>query len=208
MHSPSCKTALGLRASSRRNFLKFLAGSPVLTTLGSSFLFSECAWDRTFGADAAAATEDVIASVNQAINVFDLEAAAQAKLPQAHWGYLTTGVEGDITLRANREAYSKYHLRPRRLIDVRRIDQSTKLFGQDLASPILLAPVGSQKAFHKEGEIATAKATERQRSMMILSTQATTSVEDVIAEVPETFAGVVLEELGQVDDQPEGSEST
>ena len=49
-------------------------------------------------------------------------------------------------------------LRVRRLIDVSRIDLSTKLFGETLASPVILSPVSSQRAFHPEGEAAAARA--------------------------------------------------
>ena len=119
--------------------------------------------------------------MDEAINVFDFEAVAKTKLPPAHWGYLTSGVEDDATLRANREAFKNYHLRPRRLVDVSSIDMKRKLFDVELNSPIFLCPVASQKAFHPEGEIAVARAAKEKKHLQILSTAATSSVEDVIA---------------------------
>ncbi|MBM3840054.1 MAG: alpha-hydroxy-acid oxidizing protein [Verrucomicrobia bacterium] len=173
LRSPQSHAAL----ANRRAFLKFLAGSPLFAP-AARLLLSEGSLSETH---AAAAVEPVIASPEAALNVFNFETAARAKLPPAHWGYLATGVEDDATLRANRSAFSKYHIRPRRLVDVRQIDASTRLLGEELASPILLAPVGSQKAFHDDGEVAVARGAKAQRHQMILSTQTTSSIEDVNA---------------------------
>lgn len=151
----------------RRAFLKFLAGSPLLAgCLPFANAFRQKA-------------EDVISSPAEALNVLEFEAAARKALPPAHFGYMTTGVDSDATLRANREGYSHYQLRARRLVDVSRIDTSTELFGTKWETPIVIAPVGSQKAFHPEGEIATARAAQARKTLQILSTVATSSVEDV-----------------------------
>lgn len=152
----------------RRAFLKFLAGSPLLAGL---LPFREAFTQQ--------ALEDVISSPSEAINVLEFEAAARKALPPAHFGYMATGVDSDVTLKANREGFSHYQLRPRRLVDVSRIDLSTEIFGVKWESPIVISPVGSQKAFHPEGEIAVAKAAQAKRTLQILSTVATSSVEDV-----------------------------
>ena len=115
----------------------------------------------------------------QAINVFDFQKVAQVKLPPAHYGYIATGVLDDRTLIENEKAYSRIKLRMRRLIDARNVDMSIKLFDQTWPSPIMISPCGSQKAFHPEGEIATAKAAKVENHLQILSTVSTTSVEDV-----------------------------
>ena len=77
---------------------------------------------------------------------------------------MATGVDGDATLRANRDGFGRYQLRVRRLIDVRAIDMSVALFGTKWDSPIVIAPVGSQRAFHQEGELATARAARAGRA--------------------------------------------
>jgi 4-hydroxymandelate oxidase len=120
-----------------------------------------------------------IADPNQALNVMDFELAARNVLPPAHFGYLATGVEDDSTLRANRDGFSRLHLRPKRLIDITRVDMRTELFGTVWDTPIGLAPIGNQKAFHAEGEIPVAKAARATRSLQILSTATNSSVEDV-----------------------------
>ena len=88
--------------------------------------------------------DPVIAAAADAIDVFDFERLAHAKLPPAHWGYLKTGVDGDATLLANDAGFANYSLRMRRLVDISRIDTSVTLFGKTWPSPIFLDPVGSQ----------------------------------------------------------------
>jgi 4-hydroxymandelate oxidase len=152
--------------SDRRAFLKFLAASPLFAGIPAML--------------DAFAQESALATAEAALDVFDFEAAARKVVPPAHWGYMATGVDGEDTLRANREGFTRYQLRPRRFVDVSRIDLSTELFGMKLASPIVLCPVGGQKAFHAEGEIAAARAAKTKGHLQILSTQSSSSVEDVI----------------------------
>jgi isopentenyl diphosphate isomerase/L-lactate dehydrogenase-like FMN-dependent dehydrogenase len=113
------------------------------------------------------------------LNVFEYEEEARKKLPPAHFGYLATGVDDDATLAANRAGFDRIKLRPRRLIDVSNPDLSVELFGERFSSPIGLSPVGSQKAFHPDGESAVARAVASAGSLQLLSTASTTSVEDV-----------------------------
>jgi 4-hydroxymandelate oxidase len=152
--------------SDRRAFLKFLATSPLFAGMPAML--------------DAFAQESTLATAEAALDVFDFEAAARKVVPPAHWGYMASGVDGEDTLRANREGFTRYQLRPRRFVDVSRIDLSTELFGMKLASPIVLCPVGGQKAFHVEGEIAAARAAKTKGHLQILSTQSSSSVEDVI----------------------------
>lgn len=160
--------------TSRREFCKFLAASPLLAASGlPKDLLAQSAADVEID-------QHLIKAVDEAINVFDFEAAAKAKLPPAHWGYLASGVEDNATLKANRTAFKKYHLRPRRLNDVSQISMKRNLLGVEWDSPIFLCPVASQKAFHPEGEIAVARAARQQNHLQILSTAGTSSVEDVI----------------------------
>ena len=171
-------------AVNRRVFLKFLASSPLIASFGSlSFMFNNeqelNAIDSPDFRELEARIDELITSPQEAINVFDFESVARENLPSAHYGYLATGVESDRTLRANREAFSRIHLRPRRLIDVSAVDMTTNLFGVSWKSPIILAPAGSQKAFHSEGEMAVARAAKNQQHLQILSTVSTSSIEDV-----------------------------
>ena len=177
------------RETSRRDFLSFLAGSPLLVAAG----LDSKTFDRLFAAtprgaeQAMAAAQQlatqstVIKSAKDALNVLDFEAAAKAKIPVAHWGYLSTGTDDDATIRANRDGYERWALRPRRLVDVSRFDPSISLLGTKYSTPIVINPVGSQKAFNAIGEIGTARAAKTKDHLMVLSNVATTSIEDAIA---------------------------
>lgn len=174
---------------SRRRFLQYLAGSPLLARWGFASGLVETLLSAVPGRRAAALDRlqtptqvpALIQSPEQALNVMEFEPVGEAKLPPAHFGYIASGVDDDGTLRANREGFRKYEIRPRRLIDVRHVDTSIGLFGARWETPILLCPAGSQKAFHPEGEIAMARAARAKGHLVILSGVSTTSVEDVNA---------------------------
>src|SRR6185369_2906712 len=137
--------------ASRRAFLRFLASSPLFA--GTALAFQQ--------------TEDfVISDPSQAINVLDFEAAARKALPPAHWGYLSTGVDDDATLKANREGFSHYQLRSRRLFDTSNIDMSVDIFGTKWETPIVLAPSGT--LFHPEGPLPVARAAQKQKTLQVL----------------------------------------
>jgi isopentenyl diphosphate isomerase/L-lactate dehydrogenase-like FMN-dependent dehydrogenase len=126
------------------------------------------------------ATLDALPSLAaDALDVFDLEAVARQAIPPAHWGYLATGVDGDETLRANRAAFDDLYIRSRRLVGVADIDMSTRLFERTWPTPIILAPAGSQRAYHPEGELASARAAGALEHLQVLSTVSSTGVEEV-----------------------------
>jgi 4-hydroxymandelate oxidase len=153
-------------ASSRRKFLEYLAASPLLA----------------YGCNALAADDlaPEIATAAQAFNIFDLEAVARRNLPVAHFAYLATGVESDATIRANREGFTKFQIRARRLVDTSQLDTRVRLFGTEWPTPIGLSPVSSLRAFHPEGDIAVAKAAKARNHLEIMSTLSTASAEDII----------------------------
>src|SRR6185295_17804721 len=109
----------------------------------------------------------------------DFEAAARLAVPPAHFGYLSTGVDDEATLHANREGFNRVQLRPRRPVDVTQASLRTEVFGTTLENPILIAPAASQRAFHPDGELGTARAARAKRNQMILSTASTCTVEEV-----------------------------
>jgi 4-hydroxymandelate oxidase len=150
--------------ANRRRFLKFVAGSPLLGGWPS------CRAQEIPGA---------IAAPQDAMNVFDFEPAARHAIPPAHFGYLATGVDDDATLAANRAGFSRIQLRPRRLVDVTNADLHIDLFGSRWETPIVIAPCGSQKAFHAQGEMATAGAARSRKTLQIVSTVTTSPLEKV-----------------------------
>ena len=120
----------------------------------------------------------VIKSVDEAVNVWDFETAVRTKLNAGHYAYVAQGSDDFGTIAANRAAYQKIGLRPRRLVDVGTVDLSAQVFGQRLSSPLMLCPVGAQLMFHPEGEVAVARAAKSKNALQILSTVTSLSVED------------------------------
>jgi len=162
----------------RRRLLQFLAASPLL---GGPAAFAQevqrlpdpMVWGpRTL--------DKLIATPREALDVFDLELVAHKNLPPAHFGYMASGVDDDATLRANRDGFQKFQLRQRRLVDVGKLDTRLELFGETYGSPIVVAPTGSNRAFHEEGEVAVSRAARAGNHLTMLSTVATTSIEDAI----------------------------
>jgi isopentenyl diphosphate isomerase/L-lactate dehydrogenase-like FMN-dependent dehydrogenase len=149
----------------RREFIRFLAASTVLAP-------SVRAW-------AQQAQPSGLMSAKDALQVMDFEEAARRALPPAHWGYMASGVDDDVTLRMNVEAFRRIGLKPRRLVDVSRVDLSTEVFGTNWETPLFICPVGGQRAFHTEGELATARAARARRHTMMLSNVTSHAVEQV-----------------------------
>ena len=164
-----------LRLAARREFLRFLLASPYVAALGGAAAFLE---ERGLAAQGTDGT-GVISKPADALSVFDFEEAARRRVLPGHWAYMASGVDDDGTLRANREAFKHVQLRPRRLHDPRLVDMKTDLFGTAYASPIYLCPTGGEKSFHADGELAVARAAKARNTLQVLSTAASTGIEDV-----------------------------
>src|SRR6202158_2423391 len=170
------------KTSARRRFLKFLSGSPLLAIPGFAAWAAEApsrypdpiVW-------APFNQQEFIASPKDAINVLDFEPVARKNVPPAHFGYMASGIDDEVTLRANREGFLKFQLRPRRLVDDSKVDMKTNILGVTYDTPIFLPPIGGQRSFHADGEVGAAKAAKIGNHLQILSTATSTGVEDVTA---------------------------
>ena len=96
-----------MQLANRRRLLGFLAASPLLASHG----FAEPpAADPLIWAPRD--PEKLIDSAAQALDVFDFEPVMRKNVPPAHFGYMATGVDDEVTLRANRAAFQTFQLRP------------------------------------------------------------------------------------------------
>ncbi len=172
-----------ITAASRRRFLQFLAASPLLAG-GGAAAFAEPLLPKTRVPDplmwGPRQSENLIKTPKEAINVFDFEPVARQNVPPAHFGYMASGIDDEMTLRANREGFLKFQLRPRRLRDVSKVDMSVDILGTKYSSPIVCAPVGGQRSFHDDAESGVARAAQKGDHLQILSTMTSDGVEDVI----------------------------
>jgi len=163
--------------AARRRLLRWLAASPLLPYAS----LAGAAPDIPSKLAELEAAADLITKPEEAINVFDFEPVFRRNVPPAHAGYMYSGIDAEVTLKANREAFSKYYLRPRRLVDVSRVDTGVEIFGVKYANPIFICPTGGNRAYHPEGEMAVARAAKAGGHLEMLATPATTSIEDAMA---------------------------
>src|SRR5690242_7354338 len=170
--------------ANRRRFLQFLAASPLFAA-GAGSAVAETLLPKPKLPDplmwGPQDANELIKSPKEAINVFDFEPVCRQNVPPAHFGYMASGIDDEVTLRANREGFLKFQLRPRRLVDVSKVDMSIEILGVKYDNPVIVAPIGGQQAFYAEGELATARAAKAGNHLQILSTVTNTDVEDVIA---------------------------
>lgn len=115
----------------------------------------------------------------------ELEAAARERLDQMTYDYYAGGAESEAALRANLASWQRWRLHPHVLRDVTHVDTATSVLGTPVAAPVLVAPTAYHALAHSRGEVATARAADRHGSLMIVSTLATTSLEDVAAAAPD-----------------------
>ena len=184
----------------RRAFLRFLASSPIMVSAGFTAGWMERLMAEEPVKDAAslgAQNEILIKSVKEALNVFDFDAVARTRLSLAHYTFITDGSFNNETVRANREGFSKYEIRLRRLTGIGKVDQSIRLFGTTWESPIFFCPVGRMNAYYPQGAVVVARAAKSTSTLQILAGSAAIlvnpkTIDDVIAArgEPVWFAGL------------------
>lgn len=153
--------------TARRQFLRFLAASPLAVVPGHfSWAYPERA---------------VPTSLREVLNVFQLDVVARQTLPRDAYHFIVDAADDGETNQANRDAYGRVKLRPRRLIDVSDMSTSVSLFGKNYTSPIFLAPVGNQQKISPGGELATARAAANGNYLMICSMMTNFSIAEIAA---------------------------
>ena len=113
------------------------------------------------------------------VTLADHEQHARAQLDDNAWAYFSGGAADEISLRANRSAWDALPLWPRMLRPLAGGHTRVPLLGRTLAHPILLAPVAFQRLAHPDGELAMAYAAAALGAGVVLSTQASVSLESV-----------------------------
>lgn len=111
----------------------------------------------------------------------ELEARAVAAMRRAAAAYIVGGAGREDTISANARAFTRWRIVPRVLRDVGVRHTGTTLFGIDLPSPILTAPIGVLELAHPDADLAVARAAAAERIPMIFSNQASVAMEDCAA---------------------------
>jgi isopentenyl diphosphate isomerase/L-lactate dehydrogenase-like FMN-dependent dehydrogenase len=119
--------------------------------------------------------------VVEPLNVSDYERLAAERLDPGAHGYYAGGAGDELTLRDNVEAFRRWQLRPRMLVDVDTCTTATTVLGQKVSMPLLVAPVAFQRVAHPDGEVGMARAAKAAGTVMCLSTLATSTPAEVAA---------------------------
>jgi 4-hydroxymandelate oxidase len=132
-----------------------------------------------FGSWALAGASPPAPGASQVLDIMALEPLARAALPPAHFGYIATGVDDDLTVVRNHEAFGHYGIRAHRFTDLRHLDTSRTLFGERWPSPLYLSAVSAMRAFHPQGELAVARAAKTRGAPLMLSSGTSTPLDAV-----------------------------
>jgi len=125
-----------------------------------------------------------LANLRKILSLQDFEYAARRRLPKSVFGFVAGGAEDARSLRANREAFDDYALRPRVLVDVSRRSQAITLFGARYASPFGIPPMGASALCRFEADLALARAATVEGVPFILSGPSTVPLERIIRDAP------------------------
>lgn len=112
------------------------------------------------------------------VNVHEFEEIAKRKMNKLAYDFIAGGVEDELTLRANREAYKNWALVPRVMVDVSKVDLSQELFGTKLEKPILIAPTGGKNLVMPEADQIVAHAALATKTLICSAT----GVQKILAE--------------------------
>ncbi|HTM48280.1 MAG TPA: alpha-hydroxy acid oxidase [Bryobacteraceae bacterium] len=138
------------RREAFRRLMAFTAGSPLLAR--------------------GAAAQTPAADVNGPVNVHEFEQVARQKLNKLAYDFIAGGVEDELTLRANRAAYTRVFLVPRVMVDVSNVDTSTEILGVKLDSPIIIAPTGGKNLVMPNAEAVVARAALKSNTLICAAT--------------------------------------
>jgi (S)-mandelate dehydrogenase len=121
----------------------------------------------------------------RAHSIAELAHMARRRLPHFAWEYLEGGAEEELTLRRNRQAFAEVNLLPRTLVPWETPDTRRTLFGHEQALPMAIAPTGYNGMLHRDADIHLARAATERGLPFSLSTVSTSSMEQIVAAVPE-----------------------
>jgi len=119
--------------------------------------------------------------LDRCFNIADLRSLARRRLPAPMFHYIDGGADDERSLARNTSAFDDYEFLPRVLRDISQIDLSTSILGGKIDLPFFLAPTGMSRLFHRDKELAVARAAGAYKTLYSLSTMGTTSIEDIAA---------------------------
>ncbi|XP_050498010.1 uncharacterized protein LOC126879107 isoform X2 [Diabrotica virgifera virgifera] len=123
-------------------------------------------------------------SVQNLVCVNDYEEYARNNLSHMYFEYYHGGAGEEKTLEWNKTGFNKYRIRPKYMRPVNNRNLSISILGKPVAFPIGISPTAFHKLAHRDGECATAKATQDLDTIFILSSHSNSTFEEVIKAAP------------------------
>lgn len=136
------------------------------------------------------------------VTVDDYEPLARERLATDVYNYFAGGAGDEWTLAENRRAFERWVIRPRMLTGAWPVHPSIELLGTSIDAPVLVAPWAYQMRAHPDGELATARAAARAKTVMVVSTTTVDHLEDVAgaSDGPKWWQLYVFTERGETVD--------
>lgn len=129
---------------------------------------------------------DAKPALGEMLNLFDFELVASKTLDRTAWYYYSSAADDEITMRENHRAYQRIFFRPRVLINVSKVDTTTKFFGRSTQLPIYVTATALARLGHPDGEIVLTRAAAKEGIPQMVSTLASCSIDEVCdAKTPE-----------------------
>ena len=125
--------------------------------------------------------QDLPRGLRGILSLHDFERSARWILPKSLFGYVSGGVEDEVSVRANRTAFDAWALVPRVLNDVSRRSTVTQLFGRSYAAPFGIAPMGGAGFMGFRADLAIAAAAAEKNIACVLSGSSMITLERVAA---------------------------
>ncbi|HEX3796457.1 MAG TPA: alpha-hydroxy acid oxidase [Acidimicrobiales bacterium] len=120
------------------------------------------------------------------LSLEELEADARQIVGEMAYAYYSGGAGDERLLAENVAAWAHWQLHPRVLAGIADVNTTTTLLGSDVSSPVVIAPTAIQGLAHPDGEMATARGAASVGALMVLSSLATCSLEDVAQSAPDS----------------------
>ena len=111
----------------------------------------------------------------------DFRRLARRRLPRLVYDFVDGGADGEVTLRANHEAFDRVQLMANPLVDVSERDPGVTVLGRRLEVPFICGPAGLARLVHRRGELAAARAAAAAGTVFVISTASSYSIEDIAA---------------------------
>ena len=148
-----------------RALASFLAGSPLLTSQQDPVR-----------------DHSRVAGMSEMLTTFDFEAVTREKAARTSYDYMAYGVDGEFTLRRNRQAYDWVELVSKRIAAPGIPQTATEVFGTKMAFPIMVSPTGSQGLLNADGDMATHKGAQAaSNTPMVVSNNSSFTFDKVAA---------------------------